>query len=115
MLPNPSQHRFTCEGPLPEDFSREPVNGVKPFPFPLGWWAYFTLKEANELYYLCSSLGSWKNAWEHYVVECDCEGDRIVCKPKSEAEKALEIRHFPDCIAGCWCEKKKGAGVVDVA
>ena len=37
------------------------------------------------------------------MVECGCDGDRVVCTPKSEAEKALELRHFPDCIAGCEC------------
>lgn len=27
----------------------------------------------------------------------------MVYTPKSEAEKALDLRHFPDCIAGCEC------------
>ena len=55
------------------------------------------------LYDLCSALGSWKNPWEGYTLECECDGDRIACVPKSKWEEALNIKFFPDCIAGCEC------------
>ena len=38
-----------------------------------------------------------------FTVECECDGTRIVCNPKSKEEEALDIRHLPDCIAGCEC------------
>ena len=47
------------------------------------------------------------------MVECDCDGDRVVCTPKTEAEMALDLRHFPDCIAGCECNPMAQAAVVE--
>ena len=46
------------------------------------------------------------------MVECDCEGDRVKCSPKNDAERALETRHFVDCISGCECNPRGGGDVV---
>ena len=46
------------------------------------------------------------------MVECDCDGDRVVCTPKSAAETALDLRHLPDCIAGCECNPMAQAAIV---
>lgn len=47
------------------------------------------------------------------MVECGCEEEdgvwRVKCRPKNEAERALEVRHGIDCVQGCLCEEEAEA------
>ncbi|KAI9795792.1 MAG: hypothetical protein M1833_006813 [Piccolia ochrophora] len=90
---------------LPENFSRKPVNGVKPFPSFLGFWAWYTLRIEDRLQFLCSTIDSFGQPWHGYTVQCSCVGGKVVCHADAgnKAQTALYNRHHDDCIVWCDC------------